>query len=117
MGPGHLPDRISGSGYSYNDTHISGFSLTHLSGTGCPAYGDIPILPTSGAIGADPVADDETFSHSHESAAPGRYSVALGPSGIEVAISVTTSTGISEITFPERARRTSCSRSRAAPTR
>ena len=33
---------------------ISGFSLTHLSGTGCPSYQDVPILPTVGAIGTAP---------------------------------------------------------------
>ena len=99
-GPDTSPDRISGSGYSYNDTHISGFSLTHLSGTGCAAYGDIPVLPTVGPIGDSPSSSTETFSHSRESASPGRYSVVLGPSGVDVALSVTWRTGISEITFP-----------------
>ena len=99
-GPDTSPDRISGSGYSYNNSHISGFSLTHLSGTGCPAYGDVPILPTVGPIGSDPLATTDTFSHTHEAAAPGRYSVTLGPSGIGVDLSVTTRTGISEVTFP-----------------
>jgi predicted alpha-1,2-mannosidase len=100
-GPDTSPDRIPGSGYSYNDTHVSGFSLTHLSGTGCAAYGDIPILPTVGAIGAHPVATTDTFSHAHEAAAPGRYSVMLGPSGIGTDLSVTTRTAISQITFPD----------------
>src|SRR5580692_1159031 len=99
-GPDTSPDRISGSGYSYNDSHISGFSLTHLSGTGCPAYGDIPILPTVGAIGTDPSSTTDTFSHAREAASPGRYSVTLGPSGIGVDLSVTTRTGISQVTFP-----------------
>ncbi len=100
-GPDTAPDRISGSGYSYADSHISGFSLTHLSGTGCAAYGDIPVLPTVGTIGKDPSSSTDTFSHSHESASPGRYSVQLGPSGIDVALTVTTRTGLSEITFPD----------------
>jgi predicted alpha-1,2-mannosidase len=99
--PDTSPDRISGSGYSYTDTHISGFSLTHLSGTGCAAYGDIPVLPTVGPIGDRPSSSTETFSHSHEAASPGRYSVVLGPSGIDVALSVTPRTGISQITFPK----------------
>ena len=100
-GPDTSPDRITGSGYSYNDSHISGFSLTHLSGTGCAAYGDVPVLPTVGTIGADPSSSTDTFSHSHESASPGRYSVELGPAGIDVALTVTTRTGLSQITFPE----------------
>ncbi|WP_052407745.1 hypothetical protein [Allokutzneria albata] len=33
-------------GYGYDHTKIRGFSLTHLSGTGCAgAFGDIPFLP------------------------------------------------------------------------
>ena len=99
-GPDTSPDRIAGSGYSYNDSHISGFSLTHLSGTGCPAYGDIPILPTVGAVGNDPLGATDTFTHVDEAAIPGRYSVTLGPSGIDVDLSVTTRTGISQVTFP-----------------
>jgi predicted alpha-1,2-mannosidase len=100
-GPDTSPDRIPGSGYSYNDSHISGFSLTHLSGTGCAAYGDVPILPTVGTIGSRPLDATETFSHTHETAAPGRYAVTLGPSRIGVDLSVTTRTGLSQFTFPD----------------
>ena len=70
----------SGGGYSYADSQISGFSLTHLSGTGCAAYGDIPILPTVGSIGSDPEQAVDTFSHAHETAAPGRYQSDAWPS-------------------------------------
>lgn len=101
--PDTSPDREDGSGYSYSDSHITGFSLTHVSGMGCPAYGDVPILPTVGAIGSNPAAAKDTFSHSHESASPGRYSVDLGPAGIAMSLSVTTRTGISEMTFPKGA--------------
>src|SRR5437879_13808107 len=39
------PDTSSSppGGYSYNDSSITGFSLTHLSGAGCPIYQDIPL--------------------------------------------------------------------------
>jgi predicted alpha-1,2-mannosidase len=99
--PDTAPDREDGSGYSYSDSRISGFSLTHLSGPGCPMYGDVPILPTVGAIPSHPVNQNDTFDHAHESAAPGRYSVQLGPSGIDMALSVTMRSGISTITFPK----------------
>ena len=54
--PDTSPDRqvTTGSGYDYADTAISGFSLTHLSGSGCAIYGDVPILPMTGAVPADP---------------------------------------------------------------
>ena len=46
----------AGGGYDYADSSINGFSLTHLSGTGCPVYGDVPILPTVGPVGRDPTS-------------------------------------------------------------
>ncbi len=62
--PDTSPNAVqAGGGYDYADSRISGFSLTHLSGTGCPSYQDIPILPTVGAIGTDPEAAVATFSH------------------------------------------------------
>lgn len=99
--PDTVPNRaMAGGGYSYADSHISGFSLTHLSGTGCASYGDIPILPVAGPVGSTPERDVATFSHSSEVSAPGRYAVRLGPSGIHTQLAVTTRTGISELTFP-----------------
>src|SRR5215211_5724932 len=40
-----LEDRGS---YAHHDTAIRGFSLTHLSGPGCPIFGDVPLMPISG---------------------------------------------------------------------
>src|ERR1700722_3813750 len=45
------PSRPDGGGYDYADSSTLGLSLTHMSGPGCSAYGDFPILPTVGAIG------------------------------------------------------------------
>src|SRR5258707_464450 len=45
-------------GYEYTSNHISGFSLTHLMGTGCAgASGDIPFMPYVGEVTSSP-ADD-----------------------------------------------------------
>jgi len=98
--PNTVPDRNTGSGYSYADHRISGFSLTHMSGTGCASYGDIPILPTTGAIGSDPNGATESFSHAAEHASPGRYSVALGSPSIATQLTVTTRTGLGRFTYP-----------------
>ncbi len=78
--PDTSPDRqlTTGSGYDYNDSEISGFSLTHLSGPGCAIYGDIPILPVSGSIPADPEAAVQPFSHANERASAGNYAVSVG---------------------------------------
>jgi predicted alpha-1,2-mannosidase len=90
----------AGGGYSYADSSISGFSLTHLSGTGCPSYGDVPILPTVGPIGNSPVTSVSSFTHNGEQASPGRYRVSLGSPAITTELAVTTRTGISSMTFP-----------------
>jgi predicted alpha-1,2-mannosidase len=91
---------MAGSGYSYADSAISGFSLTNLSGVGCAAYGDVPILPTVGPIGATPETATAPFSHASEQAAPGRYRVTLGAPAVTTQLAVTTRTGISAMTFP-----------------
>ena len=40
-------DRHGRGGYDYRDSHVKGFSLTHLAGAGCPLYGDFPFMPTT----------------------------------------------------------------------
>ena len=98
--PDTTPDRTSGGGYSYGDSAISGFSLTHLSGPGCAVYGDIPILPTVGAIGTNPSATRAPFSHTTEVASPGNYAVTVGKAPVRVALAVTTRTGLGQFGFP-----------------
>src|SRR6202167_1030630 len=90
------PSRPEGGGYEYNDSSITGFSLDHLSGPGCGAEGDIPVLPTVGAV--DTSATD-SFSHSNESAEAGEYQVALD-NGVTTALTATTRTGMADFTFP-----------------
>ncbi len=71
--PDTSPNAVqAGGGYSYGDSEINGFSLTHLSGTGCPSYQDVPILPTEGAINS-PATTVASFSHQNEHASPGLY--------------------------------------------
>ena len=99
--PDTSPNTVqAGGGYSYSDSEINGFSLTHLSGTGCPSYQDVPILPTEGAI-TSPATTVAAFSHQHEHASPGSYQVALGQQApISVSLAVTTRSGISSFDFP-----------------
>ena len=52
-------------GYAYDATRIRGFSLTHLSGTGCRgASGDIPFMPYVGQLKSAPSADANVRSRS-----------------------------------------------------
>ncbi len=98
--PDTAPNRATGGGYSYNDAAISGFSLTHMSGPGCSIYGDVPILPTVGAIGRNPVAQTAPFSHATEVAHPGSYAVTIGRPAVRVELAVTARAGLGQFTFP-----------------
>ena len=95
------PSRHFGGGYSYDDNAITGFSLTHLSGPGCKAFGDIPFLPTVGAIPTSPSDASQPFSHDAERASPGSYAVTLGSAkNLDVALAVSTRAGLGRFTYP-----------------
>jgi len=98
--------RPAPGGYQYDATRVRGFSLTHLSGTGCRgASGDVPILPFVGEVTASPSGDTADrmfatgFDHANERAAPGHYQVRLR-SGLNVELSATARTGVGRFTFP-----------------
>jgi predicted alpha-1,2-mannosidase len=93
-------------GYAYDALRLRGFSLTHLSGTGCRgASGDIPFYPYTGALRISPSADSTDrfyaarFAHANETAAAGSYRVRL-QSGVNVELSATARTGSGRFTFP-----------------
>ena len=72
------------SGYQYGDTSVLGYSLNHLSGTGCPDYGDVRILPFTGELGAEPAR--RAIDKGRESASPGYYRVAQPDDGLTVEV-------------------------------
>jgi predicted alpha-1,2-mannosidase len=94
------PDTGHNTGYDYDQDHIRGFSAVHLSGVGCGLGGDLPVLPTTGAVTAtDDAAYAAPFSHADETASPGYYKVTLG-TGITAELSATDRTGWQRYTFP-----------------
>ncbi|MFC8452454.1 lectin [Kitasatospora sp. NPDC057223] len=88
--------RPPGGDYAYSDNVVSGFSLNHISGPGCGAMGDIPVLPTLGSVDGGAT---QTFSHSNESASAGSYSVTLG-NGVKTELTATARSGMARFTFP-----------------
>ncbi|SEN90580.1 lectin [Actinacidiphila rubida] len=94
------PDTTSrppGGGYEYNDSSITGFSLTHIAGPGCGAAGDVPVLPTVGAVNTGAT---DAFSHANESASAGSYKVALN-NQVTTELTTTTRSGMARFTFPK----------------
>jgi len=96
------------SGYHYSDNLIYGFSHTHLSGTGITDYGDILLMPTTGAIQLDPGSPENPesgyaseFSHDNETARPGYYSVKLEDHKVFAELTCTERVGFHQYTFPK----------------
>ena len=92
------PSRPDGGGYNVDDSAITGFSLTHVSGPGCAIGGDFPILPFAGALPADPDSASAGFAHTSETAHPGSYAVTAG--GVRTQLAVTARTGVAQFTYP-----------------
>jgi predicted alpha-1,2-mannosidase len=94
------------SGYNYADTVITGFSHTHLSGTGIGDLCDIQFMPGTKKI--NPAVDlavqnlfRSSFNHNNESSSPGYYSVYLNDCSVNVELTTTLRTGFHRYTFPE----------------
>ncbi|MGW0669452.1 lectin [Streptomyces sp. NPDC002746] len=88
--------RPPGGNYAYSDNVVTGFSLNHISGPGCGAMGDIPVLPTTGGIDGNATVG---FSHSNETASAGAYSVNLD-NGVNTELTTTARSGMARFTFP-----------------
>jgi predicted alpha-1,2-mannosidase len=102
------PDTPRGepSGYAYDDTSITGFSLTHFSGAGCPNNGDLPIMASR--VGGGGFA----YQHTNEHASPGYYDVTSND-GVRVELTATQRTGFARFTFPAGGGRISIDASRS----
>lgn len=95
------------SGYEYTDPTIQGFSLTHLSGTGCPDLGDFLFVPQVGSPYGEPGTKDHpeagyqsTYSHNDEVASAGYYKVKLQKSGVTAELTAGERAGMMRFTFP-----------------
>jgi predicted alpha-1,2-mannosidase len=101
--PDTYPDRSAGGGYGYGDTKLMGYSLTHLSGPGCGAAGDVPILPMTGALPSGNPNDDMTsFTNTGEVAQAGYYSARSNmPNTITSQFTATPHSAMGRFTFPK----------------
>lgn len=99
------------SGYNYISNTITGFSHTHLSGTGIGDLGDISIMPVTGATvlekgkkGAEDQGYLSTFTHQNETAKAGYYSVLLDKYKIKAELTATERVGFHQYKFPKNAK-------------
>ncbi|HET7580437.1 MAG TPA: GH92 family glycosyl hydrolase [Bacillales bacterium] len=89
------------AGYMYGDSQIQGFSLTHLSGTGCWGLGNFLTTATTGQLATTEGGYASSFSHDQEKASAGYYSVMLQDYDIRAEITATTRAGFARYTFPK----------------
>jgi predicted alpha-1,2-mannosidase len=95
------------SGYHGSDKYISGFSHTHLSGTGAADLLDFLLMPGIGAVKTVPGRPEHPeegyrsrYAHEDETAVPGYYAVLLKDPNIRAELSATERVGIHRYTFP-----------------
>jgi predicted alpha-1,2-mannosidase len=95
------------SGYHYSDSLLTGFSHTHLSGTGGSDLGDVLVMPYTGAIKTDKGQQKaphqgylSRFSHQREVAQPGYYAVTLDDYNIRAELTSTARVGLHRYAFP-----------------
>ncbi len=95
------------AGYAYEDPTILGFTLTHLTGTGCPDLGDFLFMPQVGkpafVCGQKSHPEEgyqSTYSHDDEVTAAGYYKLKLLKSGVTAELTAGERSGILKFTFP-----------------
>ena len=89
------------SGYHISDTTILGFSLTHLTGTGCNDYGDFRFAPITGKPSFNSKEYSSSFKHENEVAKAAYYSVLLDDYNIKVELTAGERVAMQRYTFPQ----------------
>ncbi len=96
------------SGYHYSDSIVTGFSHTHLSGTGGSDLGDIQIMPVTGKVRLNQGKQEDIsnayssyYSHNNETVKPGYYSLILDKYEIKAELTATERVGVHKYTFPD----------------
>jgi predicted alpha-1,2-mannosidase len=100
--PDTMPHRNAGGGYNYGDESLTGYSLTHVSGPGCGAAQDVPILPITGDLpSGDPNDATTSFTNAGEVAQAGYYSAQSNlPDTITSQFTETPHSAMGRFTFP-----------------
>ncbi len=91
---------VRGLGYHYYQKFIQGFSMTHMSGAGCPNEGDVFFTATTGTIHTQINNFESRYLHTKESASPGYYGVWLKRWHIQAQLTATDHCGVAQFTFP-----------------
>lgn len=97
----YSPDTLKNyAGYDHANPRATGFSMTHAS-VGCPAFGDISMLPTTRPISNQPWNSWERIAHDdNEIGSPGYYTVRFPDTGVKAELTATTRTAVGRFSYP-----------------
>ena len=96
-----MPNRNAGGGYGFGDSMLMGYSLTHVSGPGCGAGGDVPMLPMTGPLPAAPNSSTTSFTNTAEIAQAGYYAAESNlPATITSEFTETLHSAMARFTYP-----------------
>ena len=99
--PDTAPNRSAGGGYTFGDSSLIGYSLTHISGPGCGAAGDVPMLPFTGSLPGNPNGATTAFTNDGEIAQAGYYSAKSNqPDTITSEFTATPHSAMGRFTYP-----------------
>ncbi len=95
------------SGYHYSDSILSGFTHTHLSGTGIGDLCDILIMPISDQYQPDQESIwyqnwTTSYSHADEITQPGYYKVVLKEIDVDAELTATERVGLHKYNFKQK---------------
>ena len=85
--------------YSYDNKFFTGFAHVNLSGVGCPEFGSLLLMPTTGTLNVN--FEEYGSEYTEEKASPGYYTNRLTKYNIRTEVSATTRSSIARFTFPE----------------
>jgi predicted alpha-1,2-mannosidase len=86
--------------YRYRANTVQGFAISHQPSPWIRDYGQLQVMPMTGAVRPEPQARQSTFRHEHEVAKAHYYRTRLDTYGITAELAPTDHAGVMRFTFP-----------------
>ena len=89
--------------YQYSATTVQGFAISHQPSPWIGDYGQLQVMPMTGAVKSTPDSRKSTFSHANEVATAHYYKTQLDTYGITAEVTPTDHAGVLRFRFPSAA--------------
>lgn len=94
----HIKGGWCSTPYVWENKYVAGFTNVNLSGVGCPDFGSLLVMPTTGELKVD--YKEYASELSSQEATAGYYSADVDKYGVKAEMTTTTRSSISRYTFP-----------------